>query len=1017
MSQLKLYLMGAPRVELDDQAVELPRRKVLAILIHVALTGQRLRRDMLATMLWPASSGNSARASLRRELSALSNAIGVEWLDTTREDVALRKDANVWSDVAAFRAALAGIEGGTAADGSALRSVVALYRGDFLAGFTLPDCPTFDDWQFFESESLRSAYAQALTQLVQQLSAQGQYDDAIDYARRWLALDPLEEAVQREMMWLYAKAGQQAAALRQYEECVRLLAEELGVEPDAETEALCEAIRRRQFPVDAAESQPADALEHLAADPAQHASLPTFALAPPQRHNLPTQVTSFVGRTEELTAVCQLLMTQAECRLLTLVGPGGIGKTRLALQIAQQIADSDAVTHGARYADGVFWTPLETVDSAEQLVTALANALGFAFQGSAEPWEQLLRHLQSKQLLLLLDNFEHLLSQADLLTTILRTAPGISLLVTSREALALQEEWLYGVSGFDAPAADAEPAAMEQNSAVQLFLQRARRADSSLMLDGEVWGAIVRICRLVDGLPLGLELAAAWVRTLSVAEIADEIARDLDFLTATARGLPQRHSSLRMVLEQTWRLLAPAEQDLFCRLALFHNGFTRQAASRVADASIVTLAALVRKSIISHSRDGRYAMHGLLRQFAAARLHADAELAQAIAEKHSRYYGVLVQSLESGLIGADHAAVLEQMGQDIENIRSGWRWAVAHVEHDPAQVMLLNRYVAAYFQFYDTRSRFQEGRAEFQLALEALEPLAADQNAQLVRARVEARLGWFAFQTGQPALAKKHLEQSVDALQFDALQFDALHIDVLHIDVLHKVDAQAELVFSLNYLGAVHRHLHEYAAAQRVLEESCQICQARNDRFGLTVALNILGQIAYEEEAYERAQTFLTESLAVKQALGDQRGAIFSLLYLGLVARAQDDYARAIRLFQEGIQSSEQHGDRRSIALGLSNLAEVEALMDHTAAAEKLYAESLQIYADISNVQGMVTVHMKLGDLALSQQNAAATAQHYAAALRLATDLQIAPQALESLVKPAHTWRAQNPLAWPADTI
>ncbi|MCB0143947.1 MAG: hypothetical protein KDE50_28900, partial [Caldilineaceae bacterium] len=170
MSQLKLYLMGAPRVELDDQAVELPRRKVLAILIHVALTGQRLRRDMLATMLWPASSGNSARASLRRELSALSNAIGVEWLDTTREDVALRKDANVWSDVAAFRAALAGIEGGTAADGSALRSVVALYRGDFLAGFTLPDCPTFDDWQFFESESLRSAYAQALTQLVQQLS-------------------------------------------------------------------------------------------------------------------------------------------------------------------------------------------------------------------------------------------------------------------------------------------------------------------------------------------------------------------------------------------------------------------------------------------------------------------------------------------------------------------------------------------------------------------------------------------------------------------------------------------------------------------------------------------------------------------------------------------------------------------------------------------------------------------------------------------------------------------------------
>ncbi|MCB0095264.1 MAG: tetratricopeptide repeat protein, partial [Caldilineaceae bacterium] len=994
------------------------------LLIYLAVMRGSQPRAVLATLLWPNHDETNARTNLRQALYQLRRTLGDDqaepaYLTVDRQSIGLNPAADCVVDISLFQDLLTTVARHShdsvtkcAHCLERLRQAVALYHNEFLTGFALDDSDVFEEWRRITQEQLHQQAIDALHQLIEAAAIQQDEGAILRYAQHQLTLEPWREEAHRQIMTVYWRRGQRGNALTQYESCRQILAAELGIEPDTVTLALYHQIRS-SAPLPQAEdaaigsSKPRESQDETSPAPARAASTQSAALAPPRASALPTHLTPFFGREAEIAQLIALL-DRKEVRLITLLGLGGIGKTRLAQQIGHLQQSTDG--------DYVFFISLVGLIDGSSLASVLASTLELTGQGM-EPVQALIQFLHAKKVLLLLDNFEHLLSQADLLTTILRTAPGISLLVTSREALALQEEWLYGVSGFDAPAADAEPAAMEQNSAVQLFLQRARRADSSLMLDGEVWGAIVRICRLVDGLPLGLELAAAWVRTLSVAEIADEIARDLDFLTATARGLPQRHSSLRMVLEQTWRLLAPAEQDLFCRLALFHNGFTRQAASRVADASIVTLAALVRKSIISHSRDGRYAMHGLLRQFAAARLHADAELAQAIAEKHSRYYGVLVQSLESGLIGADHAAVLEQMGQDIENIRSGWRWAVAHVEHDPAQVMLLNRYVAAYFQFYDTRSRFQEGRAEFQLALEALEPLAADQNAQLVRARVEARLGWFAFQTGQPALAKKHLEQSVDALQFDALQFDALHIDVLHIDVLHKVDAQAELVFSLNYLGAVHRHLHEYAAAQRVLEESCQICQARGDRFGLTVALNILGQIAYAEEAYERAQSYLTESLAVKQALGDQRGAIFSLLYLGLVARAQDDYARAIRLFQEGIQISEQHGDRRSIALGLSNLAEVEALMDHTAAAEKLYAESLQIYADISNVQGMVTVHMKLGDLARGQQNAAATAQHYAAALRLANDLQIAPQALESLVKPAHTWRAQNPLAWPADTI
>ncbi|RIK37337.1 MAG: hypothetical protein DCC55_24645, partial [Chloroflexi bacterium] len=935
MGQLKLYLLGAPRVELDNTRIDLPRRKVLAILVYVVLSRQTLPRDALAAIFWPASDSKTARASLRRELHALQNAIGAEWLETTRDELALKADADVWSDVEAFRAALESVDQDKAQhDAQAektLLDAVTLYQGDFLTGFTLSDCPTFDDWQFFESESLRREYAGALARLVQSLSAQGHYETAINYARRWLAIDPLEEPVHRELMRVYAWAGQQATALRQYEECARILDGELGAAPDEATQALYDAIRTRRFP---------SYQERAPTSPFHPGTLPSLPTPEPitqtpsqpsTPHNLPAQATSFIGRQEEVGAICQLLLEQAECRLLTLVGPGGIGKTRLALQVAQQLVDN----HADAYVDGIFFAGLETVDGGEHLIAALADAVGYGFQGSSAPQEQLMHYLQTKQLLLLLDNFEHLLEQAGLLPVILQSAPGVTMLATSREALGLQEEWLYAVGGFTTPPADATLEDVEQNSAVQLFLQRARRTDSRLALAPEALTQVVRICQLVDGLPLGLELAATWVRTLSLPEIADEIAANLDFLTTTRRVAPERHSSLRTVLEHSWKLLTPAEQDAFCRLTLFTNGFTRQAANRVADASVVILAALVRKSIIHSSRDGRYTMHGLLRHFAAARLNENPALAEAIAEKHSRYFGAFLQTLEDEQLGAAHAAALEQIGQELENIRSGWRWALAHAGYNPENVKLIHRYIEALFQFYDARSRFEEGRAEFQFALDQLNALASTQDVRLVFARLRSRLGWFAFQIGRPTEAKTHLQRS--------------------LDLLGELETQKELIFSLNYLGAIHRHLGEYEEARQMLQTSQQLCRERNERFGLTVALNILGQVAYLQEDYAQAQAWCEESLALKQAIGDRRGTTFSLLYLGLVARAQHDYAKAIRLFRESMLISKEYGDRRGIAMGLSNLAEVEALMGHPAQAQALYEECLQIYTDIYNLLGIVT--------------------------------------------------------------
>lgn len=1000
MSHLKLYLLGAPRIALGDVAVDLPHRKMIAMLVYIACCRQTLPRDTIATMLWPSLDRKSARASLRRELHGLNRHIGTEWLTATRNEIGLNPNTSVWIDVEAFRHTLSLATKESTQNShekendrqetheviQSLQDTVALYQGDFMTGFTLPDCPTFDDWQFFESESLRRDYASVLAQLATTMREQGEYNSAIEYTRRWLALDLLEESVHRELMRLYALAGQQAAALRQYDECVRVLEEELGVPPDEETTALQEAIQTRRFPgPQFASGQP------IAATSVSVSSASDFV---PKQHNLPPQATSFIGRHDELDAIYQMVSKPEEYRLVTLLGPGGIGKTRLALQAAQRLVhhiatpDHPATNHPLPlFPNGLYFVPMETVQNSEEMVVAIADAVAFTFQGDADPQTQLLRYLQSKEMLLILDNLEHLVEEIDLVAAMLQDAPRIALLATSRTALALQEEWLYIIEGFTPPTADEEMETIEGNSAVQLFWERARRADSSLMLTDEVLTQIVRICHLVDGLPLGLELAATWVRVLSIREIADEIQNNLDFLTTTKRGVPERHNSLRTVLEQTWKLLEPAEQNVFCRLALFQNGFTRQAAVRVAGASMVVLAALVRKSIISNNREGRYAMHGLLRQLAEAKLHEQALPIDEIAAKHSRYYGLLLQQVEEELLGANHATVLEQIGQEIGNISRGWRWALAHVADHSADPDLVNRYIEALFQFYDTRSRFQEGYEAFQIAWNSLDDLEDDPNLQLSLGRIRSRLGWFAFQIGRPLEAKQHLQQS--------------------LALLRKVDASREIVFALNYLGALHRHLDEYEEAKQALHESEQRCRERNDRFGLTVALNILGQVAYLQQDYAQAQAYCEESLMLKQTIGDRRGITFSLLYLGLVALAQADHAKALRLFRESILISEEHGDRRSIAIGLNHLAAAEIALGHLDDAHTLYQQSLEIYTEISNLLGIVTTQIKLGDLAYSQDQLEAAIANYETALQKAENLQLSPQALEALIGPVQRWLAQ----------
>jgi predicted ATPase len=327
------------------------------------------------------------------------------------------------------------------------------------------------------------------------------------------------------------------------------------------------------------------------------------------QHSLPAQATTFIGRLEELNEL-QKLLGGPSCRMVTLVGPGGSGKTRLAIETARLVAKD--------FSDGVSFVPLEPVGSVEFLVPAIADSIGFSLRGQEDPKVQLLRQLNEKDLALVLDNFDHLTAASSLVSAMLSAAPKLKLIVTSREALKLSEEWVFPVPGMRFPEADAQTAP-ENYDSVRLFVERAQRVKHGYSPEPD-WRAIVRLCRLASGMPLAVELAASWISVLSCEEIVAEIERNLDFLASSLRNVPERHRSVRAVFEQSWSLLGQDERAVFAKLAVFRGAFGREAAQSVAGASLPLLSTLVAKSLLKPLPENRYRVHELLRQYALEKL-------------------------------------------------------------------------------------------------------------------------------------------------------------------------------------------------------------------------------------------------------------------------------------------------------------------------------------------------------------------------------------------------------------
>ncbi|HEY5039034.1 MAG TPA: tetratricopeptide repeat protein [bacterium] len=724
--------------------------------------------------------------------------------------------------------------------------------------------------------------------------------------------------------------------------------------------------------------------------------------SPPKTGNLPDQTTPFLGREMELEEISRLLRDPS-CRLLTLVGPGGVGKTRLGLQVAANCADV--------FPDGVYFMSLASVQSSEYLVSALASVLDISFFGEGDIKKQIVNYLYEKEILLVMDNFEHLLNEADWLSNLLGEAEKLKLLVTSRESLGLKKEKKYEIHGMDIPEREED---LENYGSVQLFLQEARRVKPGFKLEDDQKIALVQLCKFLEGLPLGLELAAAWVSSLSLEEILQQVTKNMDFLESTHGHLSERHRSLRAVFEHSWNSLGPNQKAILRKLTIFQGGISEEAASAVTEAPPTSLYLLADKSFLRRSVPGRFEMHMILKQFADEKL-TEAETDREEARKrHCVFFAQFVKEWASLLSGPRQKEALEEVGREIGNIRLAWTQAL-----EQAMTRELEMFLEGLYFYYDFRGLNEEGEKIFGLAAQFLGPravqaLGREQHALMaLYGEALARQGIFHYRLGNYEKATDLLRKSLSILRQNGTA-QQLAFTINHLCfVLSRVSADFEeakklleeslricrhggdksgTALSLKNQGFINWRVGNYTDARAQWKESLEISKALGEPNAIAGILTETAQLAFDESHYEEARDlnlrsleiyrqighrngeawaegkvgnvnwalgefgeavrFYTESLGNFKKMGDQEGMAWALNSLGHALRATGDYSRAHECYRSGLSIYQKASHRWGIAWSLANIGVMESLLGHPDDAERRLNEANVIFKEIGNPWG-----------------------------------------------------------------
>lgn len=714
--------------------------------------------------------------------------------------------------------------------------------------------------------------------------------------------------------------------------------------------------------------------------PLPHNRIAQLALihSPSTPVHLPLPPTPLVGRETDLAAMERIFHTP-HCRLLTITGPGGIGKTRLAIEFASHQVKA--------FPSGIYYISLTSLSSASHIIPAIADTLNYTFSGSNEPKDQLVRHIMSlgpHPLLLVLDNMEHLLAPqgtslveqgaAHVVSELLQCLPHLKLVLTSRERINLRGEWTYELHGLPTPPVELVNCVEEYSSAT-LFLQSAKRVQAGFELTHENQAVIAEICRYVEGIPLAIELAAAWVNVLTVDEIACEIHSSLDLLTTSLRDIPDRHRSIQATFDHSWTLLSEAEQAVMCKLAIFRGAFDRQAATQIAGASLQDLASLVAKSLVQHTEGGGYVLHEVIRQYSINHLVKNPQYISA-RNLHCEYFLNMLHAREKALKSSAQQQALRELQDKLDDIRAAWDWAIEH-----QYLELLDSAIRCLGWFFETAGLLQEGIDLFAELIQIMPDQPTDSISPLKRqvwGKTLAQQCLLYFRKGQFNQARLGLENS--------------------LVILRSLSNPALLVDPLIYLGVIQHLDGELERSRALLSECLEASRISNDEWFSAYAIFNLGYVNSLEGRYAEATIQMREGLEIWRTLGDPHSISLGLNYLAPTLIYLGHFDEVINNLQESIRLSNQTRNRWGAGVAYRFLGLAYLAQGHLIEAQELLSKSLETFSGYITGLDLALTKCYLANVYLASGDLDQAANTYCDSLRNALDANSIPLQLDAIL-------------------
>ena len=854
MSDARVQLFGIAQVDVGKNIIIFADDKRYRLLAYLACKADWVSREQLAFLFWDDTDNQSARKNLRHLIGRIKN---LDWLTGFETELEHLRWL-VPSDVMDFKTAL---------EQSNWTAALGLYNGNLLAGFQEGDSPEFSAWLELERGAFKDRWHTAALGQARVFQDRNAFHEAIRVLEGLLERDPFDEEALDLLMRVASQSSQSGIALRSFEGFGKRLRQELNLPPPTHLEQLANSIKMRD----------------LAPNPAPTTTLTIDRpLAIPA---IPIIPTVFIGR-ELLLSELTNLLEHGGHQLLTLVGTGGVGKTRIALEIALE--------QKTRFKVG--FVNLVPISDPSAIPNAIAQAIGLNFKGQDSALLQVINHIAEEKMLLVIDNFEHVIAGAQYLSELVQNCPNLIVLSTSREPLDLAGEHILPVGAFAVPElTEVKPNEIPSLEAVQLFAQHARRVRPDFRLGDDNLAQVLEICRLVDGLALGIELAAVWVRALPVQDIAKEIAQNLDFLSSNSVNLPKRHRSIRAAFEHSWGLLTLEEQQALRRLAVFRGGFFKEAVRRAAHVPLPVLGSLIDKSLLSLNSLGRYRRHRLLHQYMQDKLSENPSEAMQAKLDHSQYYFSILQQGLEGIRGAQSKAALEMLELDFENVHGAWRFAIQQQRWH-----FIKLGTEALMRFFDARGRYQEAIAMFAEAITQLDDFNPEDHATL---------GTLLIHQSKFFERRGEIETAVQLAEKG-------------LRLLTPLEEFETMIWGLGMLGTTATSLgnHQEALAHR----QHALGKARDLANERLIAV-CLGWVAISEDLTGntlQAKLIYQEAIYLFQKLGNQIGALFNLNGLATLLLNTGEVEQALSTLQETLLLTTTAGELSQVPLVLNSLAE-----------------------------------------------------------------------------------------------